>query len=294
MDRVVFGVSLEPSVDVGRDRVVALAAERAGLDLIGVQDHPYVGQYLDAFVLIGDLLARTERIGFFPDVANLPLRPAAQLARAASSLSLVSGGRFHLGLGAGGYWDAIASMGVERKTPREALAAQEEAIELMRELWRPGKVTAAGDWYAVSSLAGQTPAPGGVEIWLGSQGARSLALTGRVADGWAAPIPKYLPYEKWAEGNKIIDRSAVEAGRDPARIRRFAQVVGTITADERPAPELTGDAPVRAGAQGWIDLLSRLGEAGFDGFVLWPEGDDAEQARRFGEEVAPGVRARIS
>jgi alkanesulfonate monooxygenase SsuD/methylene tetrahydromethanopterin reductase-like flavin-dependent oxidoreductase (luciferase family) len=134
MDKVVFGVSLEPSVDVARGRAVALAAERAGLDLIGVQDHPYVARYLDAFVLMGDLIARTERIGFFPDVANLPLRPVPQLARVVSSLSRVSGGRFHLGLGAGGYWDAIASMGVERKTPREALGAQEEAIELLRQL----------------------------------------------------------------------------------------------------------------------------------------------------------------
>ncbi len=295
MDRIVFGVSLEPSVDVARDRAVALAAEGAGLDLVGVQDHPYVAGYLDAFVLMGELIARTERIGFFPDVANLPLRPVAQLARAVSSLSRVSGGRFHLGLGAGGYWDAIASMGVERKSPKEALAAQEEAVGLLRRLWRPGSVTAAGEWYSVDGLAGQTPGPGGVEIWLGSQGARSLALAGRVADGWAAPIAAYLPYEKWAEGNEIIDRSAREAGRDPAGIRRLAQIVGTIT-DERPkgSVELRGDAPVRAGVQDWVDVLTRLNAQGFDGFVLWPEGDAAEQARRFGEEIAPVVRERIS
>jgi alkanesulfonate monooxygenase SsuD/methylene tetrahydromethanopterin reductase-like flavin-dependent oxidoreductase (luciferase family) len=97
---------------------LAAVAEQAGLEYIGVQDHPYVAHYLDAFVVMGDLLAHTERIQVFPDVANLPLRPPAVLARTASALSQVSGGRFQLGLGAGGYWDAIESMGAPRRTPR--------------------------------------------------------------------------------------------------------------------------------------------------------------------------------
>ena len=45
-----------------------MAADRAGLDLVGMQDHPYQRRFLDTFVLIGDLLARTERIRIFPDV----------------------------------------------------------------------------------------------------------------------------------------------------------------------------------------------------------------------------------
>jgi alkanesulfonate monooxygenase SsuD/methylene tetrahydromethanopterin reductase-like flavin-dependent oxidoreductase (luciferase family) len=294
MKDLLFGVSLEPSLEIEHNRAVALAAERAGLDLVGVQDHPYAARYLDAFVLIGDLIARTERINFFPDVANLPLRPAPALARTVSSLSRVSGGRFQLGLGAGGYWDAIARMGVERRTPAEALAAQEEAIALLRSLWRSGgRTTTSGQWYSVNGLSGQAPADAGVEIWLGAQGPRSLALTGRVADGWAAPIPSYLPYEKWAESNKIVDRSAAEAGRDPARVRRLAQLVGTIT-DGPVSVELHGADPVRTGVQGWIDVLTRLAEQGFTGFVLWPEQDGGEQARRFGEEIAPAVRERLA
>lgn len=291
-----FGVSVVPSLEIERDRAVALAAERAGLDLMGVQDHPYVADYLDSFVLMGDLLAHTERITVFADVANLPLRPAPMLARTASSLSRVSGGRFQLGLGAGGYWDAITSMGVERRTPAEALAAQEEAISLLRALWRSGHVTTrSGRWYSVAGLAGQAPADEGVEIWLGSQGPRGLALTGRVADGWAAPIPAYLPYEQWAASNKLIDRSAVEAGRDPAGVRRIAQVVGTITDETAALPELRGAEPIRSGVRGWIEVLTRLAvDDGFTGFVLWPEHDSGEQARRFGEEIAPAVRERLA
>lgn len=295
MNEVVFGVSLEPSLDIAVDRAVAVAAESAGLDLVGVQDHPYVAKYLDAFVLIGDLITRTERISFFPDVANLPLRPAAMLARTVSSLSRISGGRFQLGLGAGGYWDAITSMGVDRLTPPEALAAQEEAITLLRSLWQPGtKTTQDGRWHSATKLAGQAPDPAGVEIWLGSQGPRSLALTGRIADGWAAPIPSYLPYERWAGSNAIITRSAIEAGRGPTGIRRLAQLVGTITTGRQNDSVLRDADPIRTGIQGWVDILTRLAtEDTFTGFILWPEHDAKDQARLFGEEVAPAVRARL-
>jgi alkanesulfonate monooxygenase SsuD/methylene tetrahydromethanopterin reductase-like flavin-dependent oxidoreductase (luciferase family) len=291
-----FGVSVTPTVDIERDRGLVLAAERAGLDLAGVQDHPYVPEFLDAFALIGDLVARTERIHFFPDVANLPLRPAPMLARAASALSRLSGGRFQLGLGAGGYWNAITSLGVEQRTPAQALAAQEEAITLLRRLWEPGgKVTMWGEWYSVRGLASQPPAPEGIEIWVGAQGPRSLALTGRIADGWAAPVPAYLPYERWAQSNAMIDRAAIDAGRSPGEVRRLAQIVGTLTHGAGSVPELVGADPVRAGVSGWTDLLTRLGEEqGFTGFIFWPERSDAEQIRRFGEEVAPAVRARLA
>src|SRR3954452_11962883 len=93
-----FGVSLGLTRDLGTNRRLAVVAEEAGLEYIGVQDHPYAARYLDAFVVMGDLLARTERIQVFPDVANLPLRPPAVLARTAGALSSVSGGRFQLGL----------------------------------------------------------------------------------------------------------------------------------------------------------------------------------------------------
>ena len=60
--------------------------------------------------------ARTESIRIAPNVLNVPLRPPAVVARAAASLDLLSGGRFDLGLGAGGFWDAIVAMGGARLT----------------------------------------------------------------------------------------------------------------------------------------------------------------------------------
>src|SRR6266700_5962181 len=148
-----FGVALPPAVaSLDEHLLLAQAAEAAGLDLIGVTDHPYHPRYLDTLSLIGMLLARSERVHVFPDVANLPLRPPAMLAKAAASLDLLSGGRFELGLGAGGFWDAIAAMGGPRRSPAEAVAGLSEAIDIIRATWdshERGGIFAEGEQYQV-------------------------------------------------------------------------------------------------------------------------------------------------
>jgi len=63
------------------------------------------------------LLAETKHISFFTDVANLPLRLPAVMAKAAASLDVLSGGRFELGLGAGGFPDVISGFGGPARAP---------------------------------------------------------------------------------------------------------------------------------------------------------------------------------
>jgi alkanesulfonate monooxygenase SsuD/methylene tetrahydromethanopterin reductase-like flavin-dependent oxidoreductase (luciferase family) len=84
---VAFGISVTP-LAAEHPRIVeqVLAAERTGLELVGIQDHPYQRRFLDTFALIADLLARTSRLRFFPDVASLPMRGATMIAKAAASL----------------------------------------------------------------------------------------------------------------------------------------------------------------------------------------------------------------
>src|SRR5918999_1630006 len=113
-----FGLFLPPTASDYREVVNHVRiAEREGLDLIGIQDHPYQRRFLDAFALIASLLAQTDRLRFFPAVANLPLRHPAMLAKLAASLDVMSGGRFELGLGAGAVWDAIGAMGGPGRSP---------------------------------------------------------------------------------------------------------------------------------------------------------------------------------
>ena len=156
--RLEFGVSLEPRADrVEENLRLARAAERLGLELIGIQDHPYQRRFLDTWTYITWLAAATSRISFFPDVANLPLRPPAVLAKSAASLDLLTGGRVELAIGAGGFPDAVAAMGGPRRTPGEAVAATAEAIEVIRAAWSQERsVRVDGEHYR---LRGYKPGP---------------------------------------------------------------------------------------------------------------------------------------
>jgi alkanesulfonate monooxygenase SsuD/methylene tetrahydromethanopterin reductase-like flavin-dependent oxidoreductase (luciferase family) len=262
-----FGVGLDPSAaSLAETRAAARRADELGLDLIGIQDHPYQRRFLDTWLLAADLLARTERIRIFPDVANLPLRGAAMIAKQAASLDVLSGGRFELGLGAGAFWDAVEAMGGPRRGPGESIDALEEAIRLIRGFWA-GNGTFEGRHYA---LRGLNPGPSPmheIEIWLGVYKPRGLRLVGELADGWVPSLP-YAPPETIPALSRQIDDAAEAAGRDPTAIRRIYNVMG--------------DVPVEQLAQ-WA------AELGFDTFVYWPQGDVVRAVERFAAEVVPAV-----
>ncbi|HEX2131686.1 MAG TPA: LLM class flavin-dependent oxidoreductase [Actinophytocola sp.] len=283
-----FGVFLPPAAETAGDTLtLARLADRVGLDLVSVQDHPYQAAFLDTWTLLSVIAARTDSVRVFPNVANLPLRPPAVLARSAASLDILSGGRAELGLGAGAFWDAIEAMGGPRRTPAESVAALEEAIAVIRALWTPGRgVRLPGEHYR---LAGAHPGPFPVHdigIWLGAYKKRMLALTGRLADGWLPSSPYAAP-ERLAGMNEIIDEAAESAGRSPSDIRRLYNIGGTFSG--------RGEEFLRGPAKVWIEQLAELALAdGISGFVLMVDPDGDDDLRRFAEEVAPGVRELVA
>jgi alkanesulfonate monooxygenase SsuD/methylene tetrahydromethanopterin reductase-like flavin-dependent oxidoreductase (luciferase family) len=262
--------------------------DAAGLEFIGIQDHPYNATFLDTWTLIATLTQATQRIRFFPNVANLPLRPPAMLAKAAASLDVLSGGRIELGLGAGAIWEGITAMGGPSRSPGAAVEALEEAIQIIRTFWSDARtVQFAGKHYQVrGARPGPRPAHS-MSIWLGAYGPRMLALTGRRADGWV-PSLGYAPPERLPEMQQRIDAAAREAGRKPQDIRRVYNVMGQIT--EGPAQRLLV-GPVSH----WIEELTRFAvELGMDTFIFWPPEDRMHQIERFAAEVVPGVRAAVA
>jgi alkanesulfonate monooxygenase SsuD/methylene tetrahydromethanopterin reductase-like flavin-dependent oxidoreductase (luciferase family) len=286
---VTFGYFPVPNAAEAGDVVHrAVLAEELGFDLIAIQDHPYQRRFLDTWTLLAWIAARTERIGVFPDVANLPLRHPAVLAKSAASLDVLSGGRVELGLGAGGFWDAIEAMGGPRRSPGEALAALEEAIAVIRAMWSGQRgLKVEGRHYRLSG-AHSGPAPvHPIGIWIGGYGPRMLELIGRVADGWVPSLP-YVGEARLPSMRARLEDAAAAAGRDPAAIRRVLNVGGRI-ADERGEQGLVGPPSM------WVETLRRLAlEHGFDTFVLWAEGDEDEQMRRFAGEVAPAVLEAVA
>jgi alkanesulfonate monooxygenase SsuD/methylene tetrahydromethanopterin reductase-like flavin-dependent oxidoreductase (luciferase family) len=263
-----FGCFLTP--DAGQAHgVVELArlADGLGMDLVGIQDHPYQPRFLDTWTLLSVLAAETARIRLVPDVINLPLRPPAVLAKAAASLDVLSDGRVELGLGAGAFFDAVVSMGGPRRSPGEAIDALEEAIQVIRALWTPGR------------------APHPIGIWLGAYKPRMLRLTGRLADGWI-PSLGYAPPSELAEMTRIIDEAAQAAGRDPSAVRRVYNINGQFSAAER--------GFLQGPPSAWVEQLTGLVlEHGMSAFVLGPGTDAEGDLRRFAEEVAPGVREAV-
>ena len=269
-------------------REQARIADEAGIELIGIQDHPYQPRFLDTFAVIGDLLARTERLRLFPAVASLPLRHPAMLAKLSASLDVMSGGRFELGLGAGAFWDAIAAMGGPRRTPKESVDALEEAIKILRRAWS-GERSLASDG-AHYPLGGYHPGPmpaHRIGIWLGAYKPRMLRLTGAVTDGWVPSSPYAAP-EEIPNMQSQIDDAARDAGREPAAVKRIYIVAGEITSE--PASARFSGPP-----EHWARELSELGrELGLDTLIFWPsEGDVSQQVRLFASEVVPGVRERL-
>ena len=278
-----FGYFLIPNADAP---LLSLAqeAERLGLDYIGIQDHPYQRRFVETFSLLSMIAAATSRIRLFPDVANLPLRPPAVLAKAAASIDILSGGRFELGLGAGAFWDAIEAYGGSRRTPGDALEALAEAIEVIRKVWNGERnLRFEGKHYRLRGAhSGPVPAHP-IGIWLGVTGPRALKLTGQVADGW---VPSFRgDLKKISEMTKRLDEAAADAGRDPASIRRILNVNGVIT-------DGASNGILQGPGNQWADELTDLATTyGFDTFIFWGEGEG--QLQRFAEEVAPAVRAQV-
>jgi alkanesulfonate monooxygenase SsuD/methylene tetrahydromethanopterin reductase-like flavin-dependent oxidoreductase (luciferase family) len=254
-----------------------LAADRSGLDVVGVQDHPYQRRFFDTWTLLAYVAGRTERVRLVPDVTNLPLRLPAMLAKAAASLDVLSGGRVEVGLGAGAFWDAVAAMGGPRRTPKQSVDALEEAIAILRGFWDgETSLRLEGEHYRVGG-ARPGPAPAHrIGIWVGAYGPRMLRLTGRLGDGWLPSLGgSYLAPGDALRMQGVVDEAARAAGREPGAIERAVNVMA-----------LDGDPG------GWPERLARIAtELRFTTLlVAVPDDDPVGFVRRLGEDVAPRVR----
>ncbi|NMO55339.1 LLM class flavin-dependent oxidoreductase [Actinoplanes sp. TBRC 11911] len=277
---VQFGAFITPAADVP-ERAIALAeaAEAAGLDLATFQDHPYNPGFLDTWTLLGWVAARTSRIHVAGNVLNLSLRPPAILARAAASLDRLSGGRFEMGVGAGGFPEGAQGMGLPVRSTGAAIDALDEAIDIMRGVWdhtQQGPMRVLGEHYRVPAMQ-RGPAPThDIGVWLGAYKPKMLRLTGRKADGWMSSL-EHLRSPDRHTANPIIDDAAAEAGRDPREVRRLLSFM-------RPLPGGPGE---------WVErLLPLVLEDGFSAFII--AGDDPRAYQVLGQEVAPALREAVA
>jgi alkanesulfonate monooxygenase SsuD/methylene tetrahydromethanopterin reductase-like flavin-dependent oxidoreductase (luciferase family) len=289
-----FGVFLDPSAARAGTVLDSIALiDELGFDWIGIQDHPYNRTHLDAMTLIGMGLVRTERVRFFPDVASLPLHPPAMLANQSVTLDLLGNGRFELGLGAGAFWNEIAAMGGARRTPAEAYASLDEGIDILRAAFDGARaVRHQGEIYQILGWRPGPPPAHRIGIWLGVLGPRALALTGRKADGWI-PSMAYVPPAAARVSMERIDAAAVEAGRNPADIRRVYNMWGGFT-EAPPAPIDESSTEFSGSPAAWSAFLTHLATSvGFDTFLFGVPSDPA-LLRTIANEIVPATRENVA
>jgi alkanesulfonate monooxygenase SsuD/methylene tetrahydromethanopterin reductase-like flavin-dependent oxidoreductase (luciferase family) len=293
-----FGLSLEVGLhEVDAMLWHAVQADRDGLDLVTLSDHPYFPDRLDAYSAVGVVLGSTRNVTAAVNVTNIPVRPAPMLARTIASLSALSGGRVALGIGAGGLRPEVTKLGIEPRGPGAAVRAMAEAITLVRALTGGGDpITFDGEFYQVNGLIpASVPTP---PIWTGSVGPRSLAVTGQLADGWIPSRASDWLSRRYAESRPLIDEAAAAAGRDPSAIATIYNFRGRITSEPLAATRDDSGRWVGGSVPQWVDeLTSAVLEHGAAGFILHPtdDGTPADTARaRWTQEVVPAVREAIA
>jgi alkanesulfonate monooxygenase SsuD/methylene tetrahydromethanopterin reductase-like flavin-dependent oxidoreductase (luciferase family) len=296
--KALFGLGLNGDAVHRSGAVLSRAghADRAGLDLVTVADHPWNADELDAYATIGMILGATSTVTAAVNVTNLPNRPAPVLARTLSTLSTLSRGRVVLGIGAGGSYPPIRAMGLEPVSGAAAVRALEEAILVVRALCGGGDpVTFVGEHYRLDGMA--PAAAAAPPVWTGSVGARSLAVTGRLADGWFPGHGADWRSRRVAESRPIIDAAAIGAGRDPSDIRTVHNLPGRITGRPLPATRDETGRWVGGSVAQWVqELTEAVLEHRAGGFVLFHPDDgtpDEVVVGRWAEEIAPAVREAV-
>jgi probable F420-dependent oxidoreductase len=169
-------------------RRVTEAAEELGFDSVWVTEHVIVGpdavdpygRVYDPFVTLGWIAGWTERVALGTSIVILPLRNPMHVAKEAATLQELSNGRAILGVGMGWYEREYEFMGVDF---RGRGARGDEAIRVIRALWRGERSYAGALWSFDEATAEPVPSPA-PEIWVGGSSERAIRRARELGDVW--------------------------------------------------------------------------------------------------------------
>jgi probable F420-dependent oxidoreductase len=229
---------------------LARRAEDLGFDSLWIPDHVLLGRgdesdaigAWECWSLLAALAAATTRVELGPLVSCTPFRNPALLAKMASTVDEISGGRLVLGLGAGWAESEFRAFGVpfDHRVDRF-----EEAIQIITGLLRNGRVDFSGTFHSAHECELRPPGPRaeGPPIMVGASGPRMLDVTARYADEWNADFGS-TP-ESIRSLNAAVDAACKEVGRDPATLARSAALMVDVRGHAAPGENWVADA--RAG-----------------------------------------------
>jgi alkanesulfonate monooxygenase SsuD/methylene tetrahydromethanopterin reductase-like flavin-dependent oxidoreductase (luciferase family) len=274
----------------------AAKAEAMGFRGLWIADHfvnPFVPDqdWFESWTLLGAIAEATHTIRFGPMVSSLTLRNPAMLARAATTLDHVSGGRLDLGMGAGGAPLDHSMTGVPEFTPEERSSRFRDSVHIVSDLLASGSASApAGSHYGVTD-AQVHPAPvqRPLPITVAALGKGGLHVAARYGSTWntmgmarGRDLKGLLPHDEamaiTGERSATLDGLLEEEGRDPSSIHRSYLVAGTYSRATPTVPE-------------FLSQVEDLQKIGMDGIVIyWPSDPANEEAlERIAAEAIPQV-----
>jgi len=294
-------------------RIVWVEADRLGFHSGWLFDHlfelplfePSREPCLEAWTLLSALSKETSKLRLGVTCLCVSYRNPAMLAKMSSTLDVISGGRFELGIGAGWAKTEHESYGISFEKPRQRVEKLEEAVTIVKKMWTEENPSFQGKHYRINDAVCepkplQKPRP---LIWLGGGGERfTLRAVARVADGCNFIG---LSLDEYRHKLDVLAKHCDLVGRKIGDVRKSWQgsvIVGRNSAEVKSKMQLT----TRSGSVANEDFeshaiigtpeqcIQRIGEyldIGVDRFMLsFPEAaTDLTGLRQFGE-VLPGLK----
>jgi alkanesulfonate monooxygenase SsuD/methylene tetrahydromethanopterin reductase-like flavin-dependent oxidoreductase (luciferase family) len=260
------------------------------LDWLSCWDHLYEAppaggtlDHFEAIALLGAMAVETTRVRLGCLVLYVGYRTPGVLAKAATTIDHLSGGRFEIGLGSGWHEPECRAFGYPFPPLATRVAMLDEATTIIRGLLTQERTTFTGEHFSVDDASClPPPVQARLPIWIGGTGPkRTLPLVAKHADGWNAA---YVSAARFGELGRALDGACERIGRDPATIRRAVNVSFNLSSDA-------------AGAQRAEDALRAQWGPGFDriaaGALLGTPETAAERILAFVESGATDVNVAL-
>ncbi|KAA3648635.1 MAG: TIGR03560 family F420-dependent LLM class oxidoreductase [Chloroflexi bacterium] len=292
------------------ERWQKIAAATEDLGFVGLyrSDHytnasPPDKESLELWISLAWLASHTKKIEFGPMVSPVSFREPTMTARMARDVDDLSGGRLHLGLGAGWQEREHDNYGHDLLDIPERFTRFTEGIEVISQLLQSDEpVDFDGDYYDLTEavLLPRPQRPGGPPILIGGNGPkRTLPLVAKYAQEWNS---LFLTAEGFAELNSQLDQMLENEGRQSSDVRRsmmngleygrddadVRERVEKRTQGKRTVEEWTALGPIAGTGNQIVDQLGKLAEAGVQRVMLqWLDLDDVDRLEAMAKEILP-------
>ncbi|HEX7160363.1 MAG TPA: LLM class flavin-dependent oxidoreductase [Trebonia sp.] len=233
---------------------------------------PARGDAYECWALLPALAAVTERVRIGTLVSPTSVHHPALLAKRASTVDRLSGGRMVLGLGAGWQINEHYAYGIELEPPGKRVSRFEESIQIVRSMLAEESTTFHGAYYDITDApCDPKPVQSPLPLLVGTRSPRMLRITARHADEWNT----WGTPEQAAIHRATLIETCEKVGRDPATVRTSANALVDLDGS---AP-LPGRASLFGSAQQLADQFGQYAELGFDEFILpdWNLGTDKSE-----------------